>query len=112
MLIQSDLQTCLQPGFPDRGTEPAAFEANVMKKASSRLIAYAIAAPLCFALGGCDTLSEHVKPSSQMSATYHASAPRSQPGDKIKLVVYGEDKMSGDFEIGRASCRERVSNCV
>ena len=70
-----------------------------MKKASSRLIAYAIAAPLCFALGGCDTLSEHVKPSSQMSATYHASAPRSQPGDKIKLVVYGEDKMSGDFEI-------------
>ena len=70
-----------------------------MRKASSRLFAYAIAAPLCFALAGCDTLSEHVKPSSPMTATHSITAPRTQSGDKIKLVVYGEDKMSGDYEI-------------
>ena len=70
-----------------------------MRKASSRLFAYAVAAPLCFALAGCDTLSEHVKPSSPMTATHSITAPRTQSGDKIKLVVYGEDKMSGDYEI-------------
>ncbi len=69
-----------------------------MKKASVRLFVSAALAPLCFALAGCDTLSDHVKPASS-AATNSIAAPRTQAGDKIKLVVYGEDKMSGDYEI-------------
>jgi polysaccharide export outer membrane protein len=69
-----------------------------MVNASSRLFAYALLAPACLALAACDTLSEHVKPASYQ-ATAPIAAPRTQAGDKIKVVVYGEDKMSGDYEI-------------
>lgn len=66
-----------------------------MKQASSRIVLYAL---LCLGLSGCDTLSEHVKPAAR-TTTASIPAPRTQAGDKIKLVVYGEDKMSGDYEI-------------
>ncbi|MCB1541122.1 MAG: polysaccharide export protein [Rhodoblastus sp.] len=70
-----------------------------MKNASGRFLAYAVLAPLCFALGGCDTLSDHVKRASYSATTGSIAKPRTQSGDKIKLVVYGEDKLSGDFEV-------------
>ena len=69
-----------------------------MIKASGRLLILGVLSTFGAALAGCDTLSNHVKPASYQS-TASVSALRSQAGDKIKLVVYGEDKLSGDYEI-------------
>ena len=70
-----------------------------MKTLARRIFAYAIMATACLALVGCDTLSDHVKPATYSATTAGIPKPRTQSGDKIKLVIYGEDKMSGDYEI-------------
>jgi protein involved in polysaccharide export with SLBB domain len=52
-------------------------------------------------LSGCGagTLSE----TEQQSLAAAASAPATlQPGDKIRVVVFGEDKLSGDYELDQA----------
>lgn len=55
-----------------------------------------IGATLC----GCDGLSSYISPAStQAEYTATAHAVRLQPGDKAKIVVYGEDKLSGEFEV-------------
>src|SRR5436190_17719285 len=51
-----------------------------------------------FLLSGCagSTLSE----AEQQAAVAAASSPaKLQPGDKIKVVVFGEDKLSGDYQL-------------
>lgn len=56
---------------------------------------------LAVALAGCDTFSAFVKPApayDPLVAT-ERPVPRLQPGDKAKIVVYGEDKLSGDYEV-------------
>lgn len=70
-----------------------------MKTWSRRIFKYAVLAPACLGLVGCDTLSDHVKPAAYSATAVAIPKPRTQSGDKIKLVIYGEDKMSGDYEI-------------
>jgi polysaccharide export outer membrane protein len=36
----------------------------------------------------------------QALVTAATDAPRLQPGDKIKVLVFGEDKLSGEYDIG------------
>lgn len=63
---------------------------------AAKLAAVALGVGLC----GCDSLSSYITPATrqaEFAATAHAV--RLQPGDKAKIVVYGEDKLSGDFEV-------------
>lgn len=63
---------------------------------SSTLAALALAALLC----GCDSFSAFVHPpSGHVETTARAHAMRMQAGDRAKIVVYGEDKLTGDFEV-------------
>ncbi len=51
-------------------------------------------------LASCSTIADYVRPASrrgEVTATAHAV--RLQPGDKAKVVVYGEDKLTGEFEV-------------
>jgi len=52
-------------------------------------------------LAGCAgaSLSESDQQAMAQAAT---SAPRVQPGDKVRVVVFGEDKLSGDYEIDQS----------
>ncbi|MFV0281416.1 MAG: polysaccharide biosynthesis/export family protein [Rhodoblastus sp.] len=73
-----------------------------MANAYGRLLSYILLGPLglSLALGGCDTLSSHVKRAPDTAMVARADpTPRTQSGDKIKLIVYGEDKISGDYEV-------------
>ena len=38
----------------------------------------------------------------QALAQAAAAAPKVQPGDKVRVVVFGEDKLSGDYEIDQS----------
>ncbi|MCB1536190.1 MAG: polysaccharide export protein [Rhodoblastus sp.] len=70
-----------------------------MQTLARRISTYAVLAAACLSLVGCDTLSDHVKPAAYSATASAMPKPRTQSGDKIKLVIYGEDKMSGDYEI-------------
>src|SRR5215831_12768975 len=52
-------------------------------------------------MSGCTAsmLSEAEQQSLAASAT---AAPKLQPGDKIRVTVYGEDKLSGDYQIDQS----------
>ncbi|MDE2364545.1 MAG: polysaccharide export protein [Hyphomicrobiales bacterium] len=72
-----------------------------MTKTASTLSKFVALVGLCLAVASCDSLSTYVKPAPN-DVQAIASAPqtvRLRPGDKAKIVVYGEDKMSGDFEV-------------
>lgn len=63
---------------------------------SPTLAVVALGALLC----GCDSFSSFIHPPSggvEVKASAHAI--RLQPGDRAKIVVYGEDKLSGDFDV-------------
>lgn len=71
-----------------------------MTRTLARLHRLLTAAALCIAVAGCDSLAPYVK--SAPSTVEASSVPRDghiRPGDKAKIIVYGEDKMSGDFEV-------------
>lgn len=51
-------------------------------------------------LCGCDSFSGFVRPpSGRVEASAGDQAIRLQPGDKTKIAVYGEDKLTGDFDV-------------
>jgi protein involved in polysaccharide export with SLBB domain len=50
---------------------------------------------------GC-TASSLSEAEQQSLAAAAASAPKLQPGDKIRVTVYGEDKLSGDYQIDQS----------
>ena len=70
---------------------------------SGQILSLLVSAGLGLGAAGCDSLSGFVKSatSDERTASVPArrGAPRLQSGDKIKLVVFGEDKISGDYEI-------------
>jgi polysaccharide export outer membrane protein len=55
-------------------------------------------------LSGCDSVrvAGVATPDQFASPTSGVEAPRLQAGDKIKITVYGEDKLSGDYQIDPA----------
>ncbi len=63
-----------------------------------RFLVFIIALAVALQLSGCagGSLSESEQQAMAQAAT---SAPRVQPGDRIRVVVFGEDKLSGDYEI-------------
>jgi protein involved in polysaccharide export with SLBB domain len=72
-----------------------------------RLFAGALSLCALACLGGCAgapspsiAVTESVKSSDENSAYSAASEYRLGSGDKIKLTVYGEDDLSGEFQIG------------
>ena len=56
---------------------------------------------LALLVSGCTagSLSEAEQQSLAAAAT---AAPKLQPGDKIRINVYGEDKLSGDYEVDQS----------
>src|SRR6516164_6236553 len=52
-------------------------------------------------VSGCTT--GHLSEAEQQSLAAAASAPaRLQPGDKIRVTVFGEDHLSGDYELDQS----------
>ena len=66
-----------------------------------RLFACSGALVLALLLFGCTAaqLSEAEQQTLSAAAT---AAPKLQPGDKIRVTVYGEDKLSGDYQIDQS----------
>jgi protein involved in polysaccharide export with SLBB domain len=52
-------------------------------------------------ISGC-TASSLSEAEQQSLAAAAVAAPKLQPGDKIRINVYGEDKLSGDYEIDQS----------
>jgi polysaccharide export outer membrane protein len=86
-----------------------AFEVQDALRSCLRRKIFAAALSLCPLawLGGCAgssapgiSVTESVKSSEENSAHAPAAEYRLGSGDKIKLTVYGEDDLSGDFQIG------------
>jgi len=66
-----------------------------------RVFACSGALVLALLLFGCTAaqLSEAEQQTLSAAAT---AAPKLQPGDKIRVTVYGEDKLSGDYQIDQS----------
>jgi protein involved in polysaccharide export with SLBB domain len=63
---------------------------------------FAIALAIALQVSGCGGGANLGPASAEEQQSYVAAAtakPRLQSGDKIRVTVYGEDKLSGDFEI-------------
>jgi polysaccharide biosynthesis/export protein len=67
----------------------------------ARLLVCVLALAVALQLAGCAgaSLSEADQQAMAQAAN---SAPKVQPGDKIRVVVFGEDKLSGDYEIDQS----------
>jgi len=72
-----------------------------MRHAMIKVFACNAAVLLAFLVSGCGagSLTETEQQSLAAAAT---AAPQLQPGDKIRISVFGEDKLSGDFEIDQS----------
>jgi len=72
-----------------------------MTNPSGRIFSLVVSVSLGLSASGCDSVSGLVKagPSDEQTASFPQKTPRLQSGDKVKIVVYGEDKVSGDYEI-------------
>ena len=60
----------------------------------------------CIAAGGCENVT-NLGPATPEEAqalirSAAVSSPQLQPGDKIKVTVFGEDRLSGEYEIDSA----------
>jgi protein involved in polysaccharide export with SLBB domain len=66
-----------------------------------RVLPLVLSIGLGASVGGCDSFSGFVKQatSDDRTASLPRQAPRLQAGDKVKLIVFGEEKISGDYEI-------------
>jgi len=63
---------------------------------------WAAASLCCWALAGCGSDSLGVATPDQQKALIEAAAttsPNLQPGEKIKVTVFGEDRLSGEYQI-------------
>ena len=60
----------------------------------------------CVALGGCEGVASlgPATPEEEQALVRSAAttSPQLQPGDKIKVTVFGEDRLSGEYEIDAA----------
>jgi polysaccharide biosynthesis/export protein len=67
----------------------------------NKLFVYSAALAAALLFSGCTAsmLSEAEQQSLAAAAT---AAPKLQPGDKIRVNVFGEDKLSGDYEIDQS----------
>jgi protein involved in polysaccharide export with SLBB domain len=83
------------------GPRPDPESRKVMTIPNGRMLSLLLSVGLGVSVGGCDSLSGFVKQetSNERTASLPRQAPRLQAGDKVKLVVFGEDKISGDYEI-------------
>jgi protein involved in polysaccharide export with SLBB domain len=73
-----------------------------MKFTQPKSIFCAIALAIALQVSGCSGGANLGPVSAEEQQSYVAAAtaaPRLQAGDKIRVTVYGEDKLSGDFEI-------------
>ena len=70
---------------------------QVVKGVIVRGVALALALLVC----GC-TASSLSEAEQQSLAAASVASPQLQPGDKIRVNVYGEDKLSGDYEIDQS----------
>ena len=72
-----------------------------MRYAMNWVFACSVALAVAFLVSGCTatSLSEAEQQSWAAAAT---AAPQLQPGDKIRINVFGEDKLSGDYEIDQS----------
>jgi protein involved in polysaccharide export with SLBB domain len=71
----------------------------------SKLVIWGIALFLGMQMSACSGGANLGPVSEQEQQAYVAAAtaaPRLQAGDKIRVTVYGEDKLGGDFEIERS----------
>src|SRR5919201_1483660 len=82
-----------------RGTEPK--KASGTRYAMMRVFVCGAVLASALLLSGCGAgmLSEAEQQSLAAVAT---AAPKLQPGDKIRVTVFGEDKLSGDYEIDQS----------
>src|SRR5262245_1342722 len=63
------------------------------------LVCGALAVALLVSACAVGSLSETEQQTLAEAAT---AAPRLQPGDKIRVMVYGEDKLSGDYQLDQS----------
>lgn len=70
-----------------------------MKTLFGRVSCLFLASHLGVGLAGCDFLTGSTKAALEPMA-YINPTPRLQAGDKVKVVVFGEDKLSTDYEVG------------
>ena len=66
-----------------------------------RILLYCAALAAVFLVSGCagSTLSE----AEQQAAVAAASSPaKLQPGDKIRIVVFGEDNLNGEYQVDQS----------
>jgi protein involved in polysaccharide export with SLBB domain len=66
-----------------------------------RVVLYSAALAAAVLISGCAANS--LSDAEQKALTQAATAPaKLQPGDKIKITVYGEDKLSGDYQLDQS----------
>ena len=66
-----------------------------------RVLLYSAALAVAVLISGCAANS--ISEADQKAVTEAATAPaKLQPGDKIRITVYGEDKLSGDYELDQS----------
>jgi protein involved in polysaccharide export with SLBB domain len=67
----------------------------------AKIPAFLLVVQLCLLLAGCDSLSAYVVPASSIGKDddYASRALRLHPGDKVKINVYGEERLTGDYEV-------------
>src|SRR6516165_486397 len=67
----------------------------------NKLLVWSAALAAALLISGCtaSTLSDAEQ---QSLAAAAIAAPKLQPGDKIRVNVFGEDKLSGDYEIDQS----------
>ena len=72
-----------------------------MTQPVGRILPVLLSVGLGLAAAGCESVSGLVAsaPSNDQTASYPQKTPRLQSGDKVRIHVYGEDKISGDYEI-------------
>jgi len=68
----------------------------MVKQGIFRLLA---AVAIAFSLAGCDSSPIISATTPGAPAPTSTSAMKLQPGDKLKITVFGEDKLSGDYEV-------------
>ena len=67
----------------------------------NRVFACSGALVLTLLVFGC-TAASLSEAEQQSLAAAAIAAPKLQPGDKIRVTVYGEDKLSGDYQIDQS----------
>src|SRR5262249_24388445 len=66
-----------------------------------KVLLWSAALAVALLVSGCagNTLSDAEQQAALAAATSHAKL---QPGDKIKIVVFGEDRLSGDYQLDQS----------